>query len=231
MTEGGIKRFVKCYTCERFPLYTLWQKNSKWSFWPREVLPVPILHSNPTHHHLVCLLPEARIAASWQIVGEGRPGSALPAGVAGAPSELQPLLVLTANAVFMRIEAASADQEIRPCDIALRKANKDAINGLKTSKGRLYPRSACRLEDHRIFNSSSAAYHYWTAAGRRTLSIVSWYASSFWLVVGWKELKITCICFILIITFNNVILCCISLRYGATKLNDQHPPAKYNQRG
>lgn len=67
------------------------------------------------------------------------PGSALPAGVAGAPSELQPLLVLTADAVFMRTEAASADQEIRPCDIALRKANKDAINGLKTSKGRLNP--------------------------------------------------------------------------------------------
>lgn len=159
------------------------------------------------------------------------PGSALPAGVAGAPSELQPLLVLTANAVFMRTEATSADQEIRPCDIALRKANRDAINGLKTSKGRLYPRSACRLEDHRIFNSSSAAYHYWAAAGRRTLSIVSWYASSFRLVVGWKALKITCICFFLIMTFNNVILCCISLRYGATKLNDQHPPAKYDQRG
>lgn len=55
------------------------------------------------------------------------PGSALPAGVAGAPSELQPLLDLTADAAFMRTEAASADQEIGPCDVA--------ISGIKTSKG------------------------------------------------------------------------------------------------
>lgn len=106
---------VSCY-----PIHLVTKKkDSKLGFWSCEVLPVPILHCNPTHHRCVCLLPEARIAASWQIVGGGRRQGQPCLQAWQGPPELQPPLVLTTDGVFMGTEAASADQEIRPCDTAL----------------------------------------------------------------------------------------------------------------
>lgn len=45
-----------------------------------------------------------------------------------------PLGAAAAAAVWMRTEAAAADQEIRPCDTALRNSNKDAIKWLKNKQ-------------------------------------------------------------------------------------------------
>lgn len=70
--QSGIKHFIKCYTSPSLHFVT---NPGKLSFCPTQPclprLAPPRLPSNP---HLVCLLPEARIAASWQIVGGGRQG-------------------------------------------------------------------------------------------------------------------------------------------------------------